>query len=35
MLISARWPGNLKNHFLFFIWFQTEFKLQNFVSKYP
>jgi hypothetical protein len=25
----------LKNHFLFFIQFQTEFKLQNFVSKYP
>jgi hypothetical protein len=25
----------LKIYFLFFIQFQTEFKLQNFVSKYP
>jgi hypothetical protein len=32
--ILARWPGNSKIPFLFFIWFQTEFKLQKFVSKY-
>jgi hypothetical protein len=35
MPILARWPGNSKLHFLFSIWFQTEFKLQKFVSKYP
>jgi hypothetical protein len=33
------WPRSClkikKNPFLFFIRFQTEFKLQNFVSKYP
>jgi hypothetical protein len=40
----ARWPSSvstqelfkkLKIHFPFFIRFQGEFKLQNFVSKYP
>jgi hypothetical protein len=43
---SALWPTvvgrtharrrlKLKNSFLFFIRFQTEFKLQKFASKYP
>jgi hypothetical protein len=35
LVLAQKLFKNLKNSFLFFIRFQTEFKLQKFVSKYP